>query len=152
VKENPQLYGKGKLKALHLDVSKDKSVSEFAKAVIASEPEGIFALVNNAGVALSGPFEMQDFDQHKALFEVNYFGPVRMMRAFLPSLRNFIRNGSDLHPRIINVASVAGRVIAPALSAYCASKHAIKALSEVIRMEVKPFGIKVNIIEPFFAK
>jgi NAD(P)-dependent dehydrogenase (short-subunit alcohol dehydrogenase family) len=154
IKEAPHLYRKGSLTPLVLDVTKDDSVAQFCEKVIKENPQGIFALVNNAGIADMGPMEIQSFEMIKAINDVNYLGPVRMMRGLLPSLRDFVRSNSNhvIKPRIINVASVAGRVICPGISAYSASKHAIKAMTEAVRIEVAPFGILVNLIEPYFAK
>ncbi|KAJ3207257.1 hypothetical protein HDU67_007585 [Dinochytrium kinnereticum] len=142
---------KGRLTTLRLDVTDDASVIAFASHVMEIVPEGIYALINNAGIADIGPCELLPLDTHKRIFEVNYFGGLRMMRSLLPSLRKFTKSTPKQTPRIVNIASVAGRVICPGLSAYSASKHAFKALTEAVRIEVKRFGVGVVVIEPAFA-
>ncbi|KAJ3102165.1 hypothetical protein HDU97_000726 [Phlyctochytrium planicorne] len=143
---------RGKLHAFKLDVTSDESVEAFRVKVEEVVPEGIYALINNAGIAGKGPVELLPFASHKAIMEVNYFGGLRMMRALLPSLRRFTRTlPRRIQPRIVNIASVAGRVICPGLAAYSASKHAFKALTEAMRIELRPFGIHVSLVEPGFA-
>ena len=100
-------------------------------------------LVNNAGVGLSGPVEDFAMDQARTNIETNFWGPVRMSRLVLPSMR---AQGSGV---IANVSSITARLPAfPAYGFYAAGKHAISALSESLSAEVAPFGIKVLSIEP----
>jgi NAD(P)-dependent dehydrogenase (short-subunit alcohol dehydrogenase family) len=102
----------------------------------------IFALVNNAGIALGGAFEEQSDEDLRDQFETNVFGLMAVTRAVLPSMR-VARRG-----RIVNVSSVAGRVAFPMLSVYAATKHAVEGLSESLRWELEPFGIEVCLVEP----
>ncbi|KAJ3207258.1 hypothetical protein HDU67_007586 [Dinochytrium kinnereticum] len=151
---------KGRLTTVLLDVTKEESISTFTKVVEEIVPEGIFALINNAGILEVGPFELLPPTLHRQVFEVNYFGASSMTYSLLPSLR---RHASRLpvpsllsvttppRPRIINISSMAGRTICPSLSAYSASKHALKALTEALRIELKSFGVDVVIVEPLFA-
>ncbi|KAI9366830.1 hypothetical protein DFJ73DRAFT_755569 [Zopfochytrium polystomum] len=137
----------GKLVALYLDVTSDESVKTFTDVVKADVPEGIFALVNNAGILSIGPLEVTPFATQKAVFEVNYFGTLRMLYALLPSLRDYVRThctvtAASVRPRIVNVASVAGRF---------ASKNAVRAATEALRVEVAAHGIDAVLIEPFYA-
>ncbi|KAJ3164171.1 hypothetical protein HK101_000488 [Irineochytrium annulatum] len=143
---------KGVLTALILDVTKDDSVAAFKDAVEARVPEGIYALVNNAGIAGVGPFELMPQADHRLIFEVNYFGPLRMMHAFLPSLRRFAKTHPRSRPRLINVASLAGRTVTPNLSAYGASKHALRSLTDSVRVELRRHGVLASCIEPIFAR
>ncbi|KAJ3318038.1 Retinol dehydrogenase 5 [Blyttiomyces sp. JEL0837] len=159
VKEkSPDLYP-GKLRALLLDVTKDDSVKAFVQIVESEVPEGIYALINNAGIGDSGPFEIMPTEMHRKIMEVNYCGVERMMKALIPSLRKTsnLRRTSPTgkfipKPRIVNIASVAARVVGPNMSAYMASKHAVMALTECVRMELRHFDILVTVIEPGFAR
>ncbi|KAJ3193137.1 Retinol dehydrogenase 5 [Irineochytrium annulatum] len=149
---HPKVASKGVLTALILDVTKDESVAAFTDAVDARVPEGIYALVNNAGIAGVGPFELMPQADHRLIFEVNYFGPLRMMHAFLPSLRRFAKTHPRSRPRLVNVASLAGRTVTPHLSAYGASKHAIRSLTDSVRVELRAHGVMASCIEPIFAR
>jgi len=101
-----------------------------------------FALVNNAGVAVAGPFEAQSDDDVRMQFETNVLGLMNTTRAFLPSMRGARRG------RIINVSSTAGRFVGPCMSVYGATKHAVEGFSEGLRWEVDPFGIDVLVVAP----
>lgn len=99
-------------------------------------------LVNNAGYGVQAAVEEADMDRVRAMFEVNLFGTIEVIRAALPGLR---AQGSG---HIVNFASVAGRVAGPLMALYSASKHAIEGLSEGLAAEIAPFGIKLTVIEP----
>lgn len=99
-------------------------------------------LVNNAGYGEPGPVETVSEDLYRRQFEVNVFAPAEMIRAVLPFMRRQ-RGG-----RIVNVSSVAGRFGYPLFGWYCASKHALEGMSDALRMEVKPWGIGVSLVEP----
>ena len=103
---------------------------------------GITALVNNAGFGQSGPIEMLTEEQITHQFETNVYGPLRLIRAVLPAMRE---RG---HGRIVNVSSAAGKFSTPFLGIYCASKFALEAISDALRVEVAPFGIRVVVVEP----
>lgn len=100
------------------------------------------AVVNVAGFGIGGSIEDTSIDEAKAIFETNFFGILRVCRATLPTLRRQ-RSG-----RIVNVSSLAGRIGLPFQGLYSATKFAIEGLSESLRMELKPFGIHVSLIEP----
>src|SRR5262249_40896828 len=103
---------------------------------------GLDALVNNAGFATAGALaELSDRDL-RAQFETNVFGLMALTRALLPPM---LARGAG---RVVNVSSVSGRVPAPVLGAYHASKYALEALSDALRMELAPFGVRVVIVEP----
>lgn len=124
-----------------LDVTRQDSID---RAVAATrDGEGpIDVLVNNAGIGGATPLELTPEAEHRAMFEANYWGPIRMIQAVLPSMRER-RAGC-----IVNVTSIAGRVATPNQIAYSASKHALAAASEALAHEVAAFGVRVAIIEP----
>jgi NAD(P)-dependent dehydrogenase (short-subunit alcohol dehydrogenase family) len=134
---------KGRVDTLELDVTSQDSI-DAAKREIASliGQNGIDVLINNAAYALTGPLEEVADAELKAQFETNVFGPMRMVRAFVPQMRE---RGAG---RIINISSVVGRLALPFFGPYNATKHAVEALSDSLRNELKPFGIDVVIIEP----
>jgi len=102
----------------------------------------IDVLVNNAGVDGSGPVEELAISEFRRVMETNYFGALRCIQSVLPEMRKR-RSGC-----IINVSSVAGRVVSPPMTPYAASKFALEALSEGLAQEAKMFNIRVAIVEP----
>ncbi|MDG1580403.1 SDR family oxidoreductase [Pseudomonas sp. GOM6] len=103
------------------------------------------ALVNNAGIASpSGPLLLQPLDEMRAMFEVNLFGAIALTQAFAPLLRS--RPGQPA--RLINIGSVSGRVTTPLTGCYAATKHALEAVSDALRLELRPSAIDVVLIEP----
>jgi NAD(P)-dependent dehydrogenase (short-subunit alcohol dehydrogenase family) len=134
------------LTVTQLDVTNDISVERAVAEILQAEGR-IDALVNNAGIARCGPVEFLPDAMLRDIFETNFFGPVRVLRAVLPSMRER-RSGT-----IINVSSVAGRLWGkPITWAYDASKHALGVLSDGLALELERFGIRVRVIEPgFFA-
>ncbi len=122
---------------LQLDVDDEASM---AAAVEQVGP--IDVLVNNAGYGLYGPVEQVGLDEIRKQFETNVFGLVRLTQLVLPGMRAR-RTG-----RILNVSSMGGRTTLPGGGFYHASKYAVEAISDALRIEVKPFGIKVVLIEP----
>ena len=124
-----------------LDVTRGDSIDRaVAETLRADGP--IDVLVNNAGIGGATPLELVPEDEHRAMFEANYWGPIRMIQAVLPSMRER-RSGC-----IVNVTSIAGRIATPNQIPYSASKHALAAASEALAHEVHAFGIRVAIIEP----
>lgn len=129
-----------------LDVNDDSSVGRAVSEII--ETHGtVDVAVNNAGVANRGPIETQSFDNAMALMDTNFWGPIRVIRAVLPTMR---ARGSGV---IVNVSSLAGLLPGtPYAGMYAASKHALGTISEALAGEVDRFGIRVASIEPgFFA-
>lgn len=124
-----------------LDVDSDDSVKAAVDGVIA-ERGHVDALVNNAGLGTMGPVEELPLSEFKQVMETNFFGPIRCIQALLPSMRE--RSSGC----IVNVTSVAGRISAAPHSPYSSSKWALEALSEALAQEVKPFNIRVAIVEP----
>jgi NAD(P)-dependent dehydrogenase (short-subunit alcohol dehydrogenase family) len=121
-----------------LDVDSDDSV----RACFAGIGESIDALVNNAGVERHGSIEELPMDAFVATMNTNYLGAVRCIKAILPAMRA-ARKGC-----IVNVSSVSGRIASSPLGPYSASKFALEAISEALAGEVKPFNIRVAIVEP----
>ena len=130
---------------LQLDVADDASVHAAVDQVERTAGR-IDVLVNNAGYALAGAVEETGESELRALFETNVFGTARMMRAVLPIMR------AQRSGRIVNVGSILGLLPAPFFAYYSASKHALEGLSESIDHEVRPFGIRVVIIEPSYIR
>ena len=126
---------------LALDVTDEASMTEAVTAVeTAAGPVAV--LVNNAGYGLYGPVEQLPMDEIRRQFETNFFGLVRLTQLVLPGMRS---RGKG---RILNVSSMGGRITLPGGAFYHASKYAVEALSDALRMEVAQFGIDVVLIEP----
>jgi len=131
----------GSVSMLIADVTDDHSVEQAVAAVL--EREGrLDIVVNNAGMGIAGPVENTSIEEAKRQLEVNFFGAFRVCRAVLPALR------SQRRGYIVNIGSIGGLVAIPYQAMYSASKFALEGLSESLRMEVRPFGVKVVIIEP----
>jgi NAD(P)-dependent dehydrogenase (short-subunit alcohol dehydrogenase family) len=129
------------IRVLGLDVDDNSSVASGVGEVLA-KAGAVDVLVNNAGIGGGGPVEEVPVEWVKTLFETNYFGVIRMIRAVLPSMRH--RRGGA----IVNVSSIGGRVAIGGHGHYCAVKHALEAISEALAQEVQGFGIRVAIVEP----
>ena len=124
-----------------LDVSKPEEIAAFPEAVAALHP-GVDILVNNAGVALGGRFEDIDPVDFEWLFSVNFWGVVRMTRAFLPALRE------AREARIVNLSSLFGLVAPPGQSAYAAAKFAVRGFSESLRHELSGSSVGMTVVHP----
>ena len=127
---------------MELDVTNDKSVSDAIDKIVNEKSERVDVLVNNAGYGQGGALEDDSMDEIKSLFETNLFGAIRVMKAVLPIMRKQ-RGGT-----IVNVSSMGGRIAFPLGSAYHGTKFALEGVSESVRYETEPFGIKVVLIEP----
>jgi NAD(P)-dependent dehydrogenase (short-subunit alcohol dehydrogenase family) len=130
-----------KLEVLALDVDKETTIKKTIGKII-RDRNRIDVLVNNAGYGLFGCLEDLSIDDLKAQFETNFFGVVRTIQVILPIMR---KQKSGI---IVNVSSIAGRIGFPVSPAYISSKFALEGLSESMRYELEPFGIKTIIIEP----
>jgi NAD(P)-dependent dehydrogenase (short-subunit alcohol dehydrogenase family) len=124
-----------------LDVTDERSVED-GVARVAAEAGGLDVVVNNAGFGLAGAAEETSIDEARRQFDTNFFGALRVCRAALPHLR---RRGSGL---IVNVSSIGGLLGLPFEGLYSASKFALEGLSDALRLEVRPFGIRVVLVEP----
>jgi NAD(P)-dependent dehydrogenase (short-subunit alcohol dehydrogenase family) len=119
-----------------LDVTDEDQVRAAAKQV--GQLDG---LVNNAGIALAIPLEFIPLDELRRQFEVNVFGQVAVTQAFLPHLRRS-------RGRIVFIGSIAGQSALPFLGPYAASKHALEAITDTLRLELRPFGVDVSLVQP----
>lgn len=126
---------------LQMDVDDDQSVIDCLNEV-QDECGAVDVIVNNAGIERHGAIEEMDMSVFKEVMETNYFGVIRCVKAVLPLMREA---GTGC---IINIASVAGHISSSPLAPYSASKFALEAFSEALAQEVKPFNIRVGIIEP----
>jgi NAD(P)-dependent dehydrogenase (short-subunit alcohol dehydrogenase family) len=130
-----------RIEFLALDVTDGAQLSALA-AKIAARPARLDALVNNAGFAMAGFAEDVSDTELRRQFETNFFGAAAVTRVFLPQLR---RQGSG---HILFVSSISGRMGFPGVSSYVASKFALEGWAETLRLEVKPLGIQVVLVEP----
>jgi len=128
--------------AVRMDVTDSASIArarEQVERVLAGAP--LAGLVNNAGIPAAGPLELFSLDELRRVLEVNLVGAVAVTQAFLPLLK-------ASRGRIVNMSSIAGRSALPFLGPYAASKFGLEAISDSLRRELLPFGVKVIVIEP----
>ena len=123
-----------------MDVTDENSIKDAVNIILENEG-ALHALINNAGYGIAGSIEDTSREEVAKLFEANFFGSLNVIRAATPLL-------SQSNGIIINISSVAGVLTIPFQGMYSASKAAMEAISEALRMEVKPFGVRVCIIEP----
>jgi NAD(P)-dependent dehydrogenase (short-subunit alcohol dehydrogenase family) len=133
------------VEAVVLDVRDDASVAAGVAAVMARAGR-IDALVNNAGGSIVGAIEETDIAQAQDLFDVNFFGAVRVTRHVLPVMRQQRRG------RVVFISSVLGFLPAPYMGFYAASKHAVEGYCESLDHEVRGFGVRALLVEPGFMK
>jgi len=126
---------------LALDVTDEESMVAAVKAV-EDEHGSVGTLVNNAGYGEYGPVEETDMARVRTMFETNVFGLSRLTQLVLPGMRRAGRG------RVVNISSMGGRIVFPVGGYYHASKYAVEAISDALRVEVKPFGIDVVVVEP----
>lgn len=129
------------IRPLILDVTVPRQIAAAAQAI---EDSGVQlrGLVNNAGVAVAGPLEYLPIDQFRRQFEINVFGALAVTQAMLPLLRR-----SD-DARIVFMSSVSGQIVPPFIGPYAASKFALEATADALRMELSSFGIRVSVVQP----
>ena len=130
---------------LELDVTKEADLERVVRTIVDAQGR-IDAVVNNAGIGLHGSFEEAPLDRARNVFEVNVFGPARLTQLVLPHLRRQ-RAGT-----IVNVSSIGGEIALPLGAWYYASKHALEAMTDTLRQEVKRFGIDVVLVQPGIIK
>jgi NADP-dependent 3-hydroxy acid dehydrogenase YdfG len=132
-------------RTLALDVTDEGSMRGAVEEVERAEG-AVGALVNNAGYSQSGAVETVPLDDVRRQFETNVFGLLRMSQLVLPGMRR------QRHGRIVNVSSMGGKLTFPGGGIYHATKHAVEAISDAMRFEVKGFGVDVTVIEPGLIK
>ncbi len=130
---------------LEMDVCNDLSVDR-ALAGIRSAAGPVDVLINNAGVAYGVTMEEIRMEDLRRQFETNYFAAVRLIQRVLPEMRARQRGW------IVNMSSVSGRMTLPVMGPYSSTKHALEAMSDALRHEVRPFGVKVILIEPGYIR
>ncbi|XP_060561672.1 D-beta-hydroxybutyrate dehydrogenase, mitochondrial-like [Ruditapes philippinarum] len=134
--------GGGRIRVIPLDVTNDESIKQALETTRQGLPEsGLWGVINNAGIELAAEIEFASIDMMKRVADVNFYGMVRVTKAFLPLIRK-------ARGRVVNVTSVKGRLPWPADTAYVSSKYAAEAFSDILRREMYRFGVKVVIIEP----
>jgi NAD(P)-dependent dehydrogenase (short-subunit alcohol dehydrogenase family) len=134
---------------LTLDVTSRSEIENSVEQVKKLTGEnGLYGLVNNAGVTMVGPLEFQEEEQLRKVFEVNLFGMANVTKAFLPLMRLRQESGGNDKCQIVNISSVAGRQGYPFFTAYNSSKFAVKGLTEALRLELINSKINVSLIEP----
>lgn len=122
------------------DITDATQVAELGRTVAAATPR-LDALLNNAGTAFPAPLELLSLDELRAQLEINLIGHLAVTQALLPALK-------AARGTIMNVSSIGGRLTTPVLGAYNISKFALEAMSDVLRVELAPFGVRVVVIEP----
>jgi NAD(P)-dependent dehydrogenase (short-subunit alcohol dehydrogenase family) len=130
----------GRVSVVHFDVTELGSADSLVAEAV-SRLGGLDVLVNNAGAGIFGPVEACTDDDFRRMMEVNYFGPVRLLRSALPHLRS-------TRGAVVNVASMAGIIAMPGTSPYTSAKHAMVGLSEALAAELAPLGVRVIIALP----
>ena len=133
-----KIYG---IKPISLDVTKDESIVACVEQ-ISKEAGSIDILINNAGFGSSGAIEDVSMEDARYQLEVNVFGAMRLTQLVLPKMRQ------NKYGKVINISSIGGKIAFPMAGWYHASKFALEALSDSLRLEVKAFGIDVIVIEP----
>lgn len=128
--------------AVRCDVTKQQDIDDLRALVLSSTPQGLDILVNNAGFSLFGAVEEVPIEKAQYQFDVNLFSMARTAQAFLPEMR------SRKHGVIINIGSIAGHLSAPLGAWYHSSKFAVEGFSDCLRLELRPAGVKVVLIEP----
>ena len=128
------------VRAVKLDVTRQEDI-DAAVATITREGRGLYALVNNAGIATLGSTADTTMEEFDLLMDVNVYGPFRMAKAFTPLI-------TASKGRITNIGSISGVLASKDLSAYAMSKHAIEAFTDSLALQLAPLGVTVNVVEP----
>jgi NAD(P)-dependent dehydrogenase (short-subunit alcohol dehydrogenase family) len=140
---------KGRMIPIILDVTDHVSIQNAVRRVQEETgSNGLWALINNAGVAVGGPVEEVSAADWRRQFDINFFGWIEVIRATLPLLRKGVQSQGIRIPRVVLVSSIGGRVAQPFLAPYTCSKAAATALGDSLRLELRRQGIGVSVIEP----
>ena len=127
---------------VEIDVTDDAQVASGVAAAEEIAGGTLDVLINNAGIGMAGPVEINDMEATQLIFDTNLFGYLRMARAVLPAMR------AKGEGQVFNVSSQLGRVLIPGLGMYCATKFGVEAMFETMAYELAPFGVEVTIIQP----
>ncbi|MEH6536205.1 MAG: SDR family oxidoreductase [Psychroserpens sp.] len=138
---SPERYPDSKIKLVALDVADVDSINKAIKTVVEAEGH-LDVVINNAGAGITGPIEEVPNEEIKRNFETNLFGPINVIKAVLPQMR---QQNSGL---IINITSIAGYMGLPYRGIYSASKGALELITEAFRMEIKDFNIHMTNVAP----
>jgi NAD(P)-dependent dehydrogenase (short-subunit alcohol dehydrogenase family) len=134
--------GSARLETVFIDVTDSESIRRASETVQTAICDSrLVGLVNNAGISINAPLEFLPIDLLQKQFDVNVTGQIAVTQAFLPMLR-------AAKGRIVFIGSTSGRLAIPMGGPYCASKFAIEALTDSLRMELKPWGIQVAVVQP----
>jgi len=133
------------VKPFLLNITQQSSIENAYRVVSANAPDGLWAIVNNAGALRGNLFEVTPVSLYRNLMEVNLFGHIAVTQTLLP----FVKKARG---RIVNMASMAGKLAVPTMSTYCCTKFAMLAWSTCIRRELAPYGITVSLILPTWMK
>jgi NAD(P)-dependent dehydrogenase (short-subunit alcohol dehydrogenase family) len=128
------------VRALRLDVTKPDEIAA-AVAAVTQGGRGLWGLVNNAGVAIVGPFAEMKEEDFDFVMDVNAYGPFRMTKAFIPLI-------AASKGRIVTISSISGILSSGRLGVYSMSKHAIEAFGDSLAVQMEPLGVKVSLVEP----
>lgn len=142
-KELEELHS-DRMKVVQLDVCSEDQVAkaaEFVRGNLEDPERGLWAVVNNAGVSTFGDVEFTSMETYKQISEVNLWGTIRVTKALLPLIRK-------AKGRVVNLASMYGRMGNTMRSPYCVSKYGVEAFSDCLRYEMKPWQVKVVVVEP----
>ncbi len=140
---------RGRMIPVILDVTDNISIQNAVNQVREETgSDGLWALINNAGVAVGGPVEEVSEADWRRQFDINFFGGIEVIRAALPLLRIGVQSQGINIPRLVLVSSIGGRVAQPFLAPYTCSKAATTALGDSLRLELRRQGIGVTVIEP----
>jgi NAD(P)-dependent dehydrogenase (short-subunit alcohol dehydrogenase family) len=135
-----------RLVPVRLDISDEMEIGQAARNIVESlGGEGLAGLINNAGIVVGGMLEFLPLEALRRQLEVNVVGQIAVTQALLPSLRK-------ARGRIVNISSVSGLISSPFTGAYSASKFALEALTDSLRMELRPWKIHVSLVEPGFVQ
>lgn len=127
---------------LPLDITKRDMIVDVAERLKTElDGVGLYGLMNNAGIAISGPLEFVPMEEIRRQLEVNLFGHIQVTQTLLPLIR-------QAKGRIVNITSMLGRVTSAFSGPYCMSKYALEAFSDALRLELAPLGVHVSAIEP----
>ncbi|KAF9112446.1 Retinol dehydrogenase 5 [Mortierella sp. AM989] len=147
-----------RVRAIQLDVTNQDDVNRLRAQVEAECPQGVYCVLNNAGIYAGGFFDFATEESFQKIMDINYMGIIRISKAMLPSLRIYAKSRHSAKgkhfpkARLLTITSIAGRANPPGHGGYNASKHAAESIMDTLRVELSPWEIDVSMLEPFYAK